>query len=259
MSIRSVKMFTTVFTTLLALSASALAYTTPTTFNQTSNPVFTPNTGDIVPAGKPYKITWGPTESGTVSIILLRGPATNILPLYPIVEKLPNTGSYTWTPKADLEPDTTHYGIQVIIDANGQYQYSTQFGVSNPNYEPPSSSSAAATTAAPTTTGSYEPEETTTSYETVYTTTKSVVTSFITLTTSSAPYEEPSTSSTYVAPTYTYVPPANNGTTYAPTGTSKPTVSSALPPVPSQTGAASSIKVASGLLMGVAGVAAMLL
>ncbi|KAK6358192.1 hypothetical protein TWF730_007544 [Orbilia blumenaviensis] len=257
-------MFTTVFTTVLALSASALAFTTPTTFNQTSNPVYTPNTGDIVPAGKPYKITWGPTESGTVSIVLLRGPATNILPLYPIVEQIPNTGSYTWTPKSDLEPDTTHYGIQVIIDANGQFQYSTQFGVSNPDYKPGSSSSSVvsssvpATTAAPSTTASYGSEETTTSYETVYTTTKSSITSFITVTSSSA-YEEPSSSSTYVAPTYTYVPPANNGTTYAPTGTSKPTISSALPPVPSQTGAASSVKVASGLLMGVAGVAAMLL
>ncbi|RVD85548.1 uncharacterized protein DFL_003868 [Arthrobotrys flagrans] len=256
-------MFTKVFTTLLAISASALAYTTPTTFNVTSNPVGTPNTANIVPVGTPFEITWQPTESGTVTILLLRGPSTNILPLYPIVEKIPNTGSYQWTPKADLEPDTTHYGIQIIIDANGQYQYSTQFGVANPNYEPPTSSA----TAVPTTAASYGSEETTTSYETVYTTTKSAVTSFITVTTSPIPYEEPSTStyeepsttSTYVAPTDTYVPPANNGTTYAPTGTSQPKISSTLPPVPSQTGAASSVKVASGLLMGVAGVAAMLL
>ncbi|KAK6348128.1 hypothetical protein TWF718_005942 [Orbilia javanica] len=256
-------MFTKVFTTLLALSASALAYTTPTTFNVTSNPIGNPTSTTIVEAGKPFKIEWKPTESGTVTILLLRGPSTNILPLYPIVEEIPNTGSYLWTPKTSLEPDTTHYGIQIIIDANGQYQYSTQFGVSNPDYSPASSSassSAAATTSAvPTTTASYGSEETTTSYETVYTTSKSSVTSFITVTTSSIPYEEPTTTSTPVAPTSVYVPPANNGTTYAPTGTSQPTISSALPPVPSQTGAASSVKVASGLLMGVAGVAAMLL
>ncbi|KAK6518105.1 hypothetical protein TWF506_005266 [Arthrobotrys conoides] len=255
-------MFTKVFTTLLAISASALALTTPTTFNETSNPIKTPGSTSIVPVGKPFAITWIPTESSsqTVSILLLRGPSTNILPLYPIVEKIPNTGSYTWTPKTDLEDDTTHYGIQIIIDSNGQYQYSTQFGVSNPNYKPPTSSSAVATTsAAPTTTG-YAPEETSTSYETVYTTTKSSVTSFITVTTSSIPYEEPSSTSTYVAPSVTYTPPASNGTaSYVPTGTSKPAISSSLPPVPSQTGAASSVKVASGLLMGVAGVAAMLL
>ncbi|KAF3163654.1 hypothetical protein TWF106_010552 [Orbilia oligospora] len=259
-------MFTKVFTTLLAISASALAYTTPTTFNDTSNPIKTPGSSSIVPVGQTFDITWDPTEAGTVTILLLRGPSSNILPLYPIVEQIPNSGSYKWTPKADLEPDSTHYGIQIIIDANGQYQYSTQFGVSNPNYKPPTSSSAvsssaaATTSAAPTTTDSYGPEETTTSYETVYTTTKSSVTSFITVTTSSVPYEEPSTTSTYVAPTVTYVPPSSNGTTsYVPTGTGKPTISSVLPPVPSQTGAASSVKVASGLLMGVAGVAAMLL
>ncbi|KAK6501465.1 hypothetical protein TWF481_009303 [Arthrobotrys musiformis] len=251
-------MFTAVFTTLLALSASALAYTTPTTYNQTSNPIGAP-LSVVIPAGKPFKIEWTPTESGTVSIILLRGPSENILPLYPIVEKIPNSGSYSWTPKTDLEPDTTHYGIQLIIDANGQYQYSNQFGISNPDYEEPATTtSAAATTSAVATTSSYGSEETTTSFETVYTTTKSSVTSFITVTTSSIPYEEPATTSTS-APSYTYVPPVSNTTSVAPSGTSQPTISSALPPVPSQTGAASSIKVASGLLMGVAGVAAMLL
>lgn len=236
--------FSTIFTCLLAISASALAATTPTTFNATSNPVFTPNSGDIVPVGKPYKITWDPTESGTVSIILLRGPSTNILPLYPIVERLKNTGSYTWTPKSDLENDKTHYGLQIIIDSNGQYQYSTQFGISNPGYKPPVKSSS-----------SYEP--TTTSYATVSHTTKSYLTSLITVTTPTPYYN-----TTSYAPTYTSVPyPPSYNTTVAPPETKStpaPTYSTNTPPAPSQTGAASSIKIASGLLIGVAGVAALL-
>jgi hypothetical protein len=71
--------------------------------------------------------------------------------MYAIVEKIENSGSYTWTPSTDLEDDTTHYGIEIIDDATGQYQYSTQFGISNPSYSSAASSSAAtyATSSAP--------------------------------------------------------------------------------------------------------------
>jgi hypothetical protein len=60
--------------------------------------------------------------------------------MYAIVEGIANSGSYSWTPSTDLEDDTTHYGIELIDDATGQYQYSTQFGISNPNYSSASSS-----------------------------------------------------------------------------------------------------------------------
>ncbi|KAF3937699.1 hypothetical protein ABW19_dt0202056 [Dactylella cylindrospora] len=243
--------FSTILTTLVAFSASALAYTTPTTFNETSNPVFTPNSGDIVPVGKPYKITWGPTEKGTVSIILLRGPSKNILPLYPIAEEIPNSGSYTWTPKTDLEDDTSEYGIQIIIDANGQYQYSTQFGISNPDYVPSSTSGTASATTS-------EAEPTTTSYATVSITSKSIMTSLITVTT---PAPVSNTTSLYT-PTYTPTTTSNYTATYTPPGSSETSSagesSSTSPAAPSQTGAATSVKVASGLLLGVAGVAALL-
>ena len=39
-----------------------------------------------------------------------------------------------WTPSTSLEPDVTHYGLQIIVDGTGQYQYSTQFGISNPSF-----------------------------------------------------------------------------------------------------------------------------
>jgi hypothetical protein len=61
--------------------------------------------------------------------------------LYPIIENLDNTGTYVWTPSTDLQPDTTGYGIQLICDDTGAYQYSAQFGISNPNYSNSSSSS----------------------------------------------------------------------------------------------------------------------
>ncbi|KAF2766833.1 hypothetical protein EJ03DRAFT_384405 [Teratosphaeria nubilosa] len=115
----------------------ANAYTQPVGANPLGNPIYTPNTGDIVPAGKEYNITWGPTTTGTVTLLLLKGPPTNAVPQYAIVESIDNTGSYLWTPSTDLEPTqgATGYGIQLIVDASGQYQYSTQFGISNSDYD----------------------------------------------------------------------------------------------------------------------------
>ena len=54
--------------------------------------------------------------------------------MYPLVEGYDNTGTFTWHVPTSLEPDTTHYGLQLIVESNGQYQYSTQFGVYNPSY-----------------------------------------------------------------------------------------------------------------------------
>lgn len=71
-----------------------------------------------------------PTSSGTITLLLLRGPSENVVPLKPIAEGIPNTGSYVWTPDSSLEPDVSRYGIQLIQDSDGAYQYSTQFGIS---------------------------------------------------------------------------------------------------------------------------------
>jgi hypothetical protein len=69
-------------------------------------------------------------KAGTVTILLLHGPSTNAVAQYPIAEKIPNTGSFTWTPSNDIDPESTHYGLQLIVDATGQYQYTPQFGIS---------------------------------------------------------------------------------------------------------------------------------
>jgi len=238
--------------TLLALSTSAFASTEPTEFDPSSNPTFTPALGQLVPVGKPFNITWDPTSKGTITIVLLKGPSTNVVPLYPIAEEIPNKGFYLWTPKTDLAPGKTGYGLQLIQDATGAYQYSVQFGISNPDYEP--SKSTSKTTS--------DDESTTSSYTTVRYTTQSSVTSFLTLTTSSKAEEE----TTSYAPTYapsTYAPPAP---TYANTTTTRiapsgaPPTSTTIPaPSASATGSASGLKVASGLLLGVAGVVAILL
>lgn len=129
-----------------ALISVAAAWTTPTGDEPTGNPFVSPGLNDIVPAGKPWTVKWHPTSKGTVSLILLRGPGKNIKPLYAIIEKAPNTGEYEWTPSLDLEDDVTRYGIQLIDDDTGAYQYTTQFGVSN---KKPSASGSASSSAVP--------------------------------------------------------------------------------------------------------------
>jgi len=96
------------------------------------NPVTRPLT-EVIPACKPFTITWTPTTANTLSIILRKGPSENNVPFGPpIVVGIPNSGSFVWTPSASLDatPGAGGYGIQLIDDITGQYQYSNQFGIS---------------------------------------------------------------------------------------------------------------------------------
>ncbi|KAI9786024.1 MAG: hypothetical protein M1816_008176 [Peltula sp. TS41687] len=143
--------------TLLSVSLATLtsAFTKPVGDTPSGNPIYKPNLGDIVPKGQPYTITWGPTSTGTITLLLLRGPSENVVPLKPIAEGIPNTGSYIWTPDSSLEPDTTHYGIQLIQDSNGAYQYSTQFGIGGDAAVTTSTSSVTSTSSAYSTSSVY--------------------------------------------------------------------------------------------------------
>jgi hypothetical protein len=131
---------------LAALAPLVSAYTTPTGDAPKGNPISQPGLNTIVPVGESFTITWEPTTPGTVSLVLLKGPAENLIPVYAIAEKIENSGSYTWDPKSTLEASegAKGYGIQLIDDKTGQYQYTTQFGISNDHKEAAAPSSYAA-------------------------------------------------------------------------------------------------------------------
>ncbi|KAF2996223.1 hypothetical protein E8E13_002661 [Curvularia kusanoi] len=116
-------------TLIAALTSIAAAQVHKPVGEPLGNPITRP-LNEVVPACKPFTITWQPTTTGAVSLLLLRGPSTNVVPIQTLAEGLPNSGSYQWTPASTLEADVTHYGLQLIDDATGQYQYSTQFGIS---------------------------------------------------------------------------------------------------------------------------------
>jgi hypothetical protein len=116
-------------TSVVALFAGLAAAQHAPVGEPNGNPITRPLT-EIVPACKEFTISWQPTTPNSVSLVLLRGPAENIKPLSTIVTGITNSGSFKWTPSSGLEADTTHYGLQIIDDVTGQFQYSNQFGIS---------------------------------------------------------------------------------------------------------------------------------
>lgn len=202
------------------------------------------------------KLTIQPTSDGTVSLVLLRGPSTNVVPMYAIAEAIPNTGSYTWTPAATLEDDVSHYGIQLIQDATGYYQYTDQFGVSNKAVASSSTPEAApASTAAPEETEVITPEYTTSAPAAAEPTYEAEPTE--------AEVEEESISySTHYAtltscdctetPTSYAVVPTGTGSQEAVNSTGYNVPSSTTPPTAEYTGAGSQLKVGGALVAVVA-------
>ncbi|CAI6334879.1 unnamed protein product [Periconia digitata] len=209
------------------------------------NPITRP-LNEIVPAGKAFEITWTPTTSNTVSLVLLKGPAINVIPQYAIVEGIPNSGKFSWTPDAALEATAgpNGYGIQIIDDVNGQFQYSTQFGIS---------SSGKVSSSAPVPSKSAAPAPSSSGY--------AVVPSGVptTIKTSAAPSSTPCTTTTAYVPagTGSVYPPSNGTIPAVPTGALPPKPSS---PVVGGNSTAPFIGAASGLQAGVglAGAAAAL-
>ncbi|KAF3050616.1 hypothetical protein E8E11_010419 [Didymella keratinophila] len=234
------------------------------------NPITRP-LNEVVPACKAFTITWQPTTTNTVSLLLLRGPSTNVVPIQTLAEGITNSGSFAWTPASSLEADSSRYGLQLIDDVTGQYQYSTQFGISKDDCAIVVSSSSVAPVASSTPAGypvassspaGYPVKSSSAGYP--------VASSSVVKSTPVAPYpttvKTVGTSSAYVASTGA---PVYNSTIIKPTGSLtvpsslRPSATGAAngtssAPLPESTGAAGSIK--AGLsLVGAAALAALML
>ncbi|KIW33639.1 uncharacterized protein PV07_00474 [Cladophialophora immunda] len=117
------------------LATLAQAYTAPGA--QTWGPLLTPDTSHAVTQGKDFTVTWDPedhpTDGVTVSLVLCHGPSTNCVPSdSAIASGIPAAQkSFDWQVPCDLAPGTentdTGYGMLIIVDGTGEFQYSTQF------------------------------------------------------------------------------------------------------------------------------------
>ncbi|KAF7125530.1 hypothetical protein CNMCM5793_001769 [Aspergillus hiratsukae] len=221
------------------LAALAMAATTPDYSQAPSgNAILKPGLNEQVPVGKPYTIEWDPTTTGPVSLILLRGPSTNVVPIETLADSIPNSGSFSWTPSTSLEPDTTHYGLMLVVQGTGQYQYSTQFGISNPDYTGSTSNSSSTATATATGTETSTMTETstasTTHTKTTTATTSSASASTTATTTETAPTTLVTATSASGVPTSTVVVTVPN-TTGAGSSVASGSASASSTPTPSTT------------------------
>jgi len=142
-------MFTKASLVALFASLAAAQRHAPVGDKPTGNSITRP-LNEVVPACKPFTITWQPSSPNTVSVLLLKGPSSNVVKFGPsLAEGIPNSGSLVWTPASTLDATSgpTGYGIQIIDDVTGFYQYSTQFGISKDGC-PVSSAAPAASSAA---------------------------------------------------------------------------------------------------------------
>ncbi|EFR03106.1 extracellular serine-threonine rich protein [Nannizzia gypsea CBS 118893] len=131
------------FTLVVAALAAVASAVTPPNYSQSpsGNPIFTPGSQELVPAGSPYTISWKPTTQRPVSVMLLHGCPKNCMPVATLAEGIPNTGSLPWTPSTSLVGDSA-YGLLIVVEGTGEYQYSTNFGIKNDQpHNPPKHSS----------------------------------------------------------------------------------------------------------------------
>ncbi|KAJ9604436.1 hypothetical protein H2200_011272 [Cladophialophora chaetospira] len=142
------------------LATFASAFTQPK--DQTWGPLLTPDTSSSVTQGKDFTVTWDPeshpTDGVTVSLVLCHGPGSNCqLSDTAIAEGIPAAQkSFDWKVPCTLTPGvqstSTGYGMLVIVDGTGEFQYSTQFSVLE--NDACSSSGSSSTTTASTPSGS---------------------------------------------------------------------------------------------------------
>ncbi|KAI5838392.1 Ser-Thr-rich glycosyl-phosphatidyl-inositol-anchored membrane family-domain-containing protein [Morchella snyderi] len=98
---------------------------------------FTHPLGGTIDGSEPLILKWTPTTTGTITIKLLKGPTTNILDIDIIATYIENSGSYTWNIPQSLQdsgsmPEGDKYGLKILDDATGTYEYSPPFDISVP-------------------------------------------------------------------------------------------------------------------------------
>ncbi|KAL1960805.1 hypothetical protein VTO42DRAFT_6635 [Malbranchea cinnamomea] len=99
----------------VAVSAFAALAAAQSTFNE--NPFNVPEGGYEFTAGEPTTLTWEPTTDGTVTIKLHYGDDITPESGMVLASNIPNSGSFTWAPPADLGVGE-EYTIEIIDDEN---------------------------------------------------------------------------------------------------------------------------------------------
>lgn len=128
-------------TSVLAFAATALAQAAD------FDPIFTPVSGENVPAGAPYTVTWkAPAKyaAGTIKIELIGGATQNTqVKLADVASGIKNSAEkYTWNVDAGLG-DKAVYGLIFRYESNPEvtFQYSQPFHIKASDKKPSGSGS----------------------------------------------------------------------------------------------------------------------
>jgi len=140
--------FTATVSGLLAMAASVLGQTAD------FDPIYTPRTNEVVPAGSSYTITWttpAKYADGAVSIRLIGGDSQNTLvPVMDIASGIRNSAeSYTWNVDASLGADKV-YGLTFTLeDQPSIMQYSNPFQIKGSNVKSTSTAASSVSSVTP--------------------------------------------------------------------------------------------------------------
>lgn len=131
-------------TTLLLSTILSLASAyTPVKDSPTWGALLTPDLTHPITRGEDFVITWDPNYGGTerpvdnvtVSLVLCRGNSNTCAPDKDAIKEGIPAGDkqFTWSVPCDLpvgeQLTDTGYGMLIIVDGTGEFQYSTQFSV----------------------------------------------------------------------------------------------------------------------------------
>ncbi|OBT71095.1 hypothetical protein VF21_09821 [Pseudogymnoascus sp. 05NY08] len=121
-----------------------------------ANP-FTNTDYTSISAGKAFTITWSPTTTGPVSLVLVKGDPAALTTVSTIASGLDNSGSFTWTPDSSIAKGS-NYALKIVDDADATVvNYTLQFPIDSAG----AVSSAAASVVASTTANDANTESTT--------------------------------------------------------------------------------------------------
>ncbi|GAB7342403.1 hypothetical protein MBLNU457_g0617t1 [Dothideomycetes sp. NU457] len=99
----------------------------------TANPFNIPSSGLAASAGSPLTLTWKPTTSGTVSLVLRSGSSNNLNAGTTIASNIQNSGSYTWQVPASVVRGSD-YAVEIVDDSNpSETNYTPYFVIDSSN------------------------------------------------------------------------------------------------------------------------------
>ncbi|OBT46241.1 hypothetical protein VE00_02384 [Pseudogymnoascus sp. WSF 3629] len=225
-----------------------------------ANP-FTNTDYTSISAGKAFTITWSPTTTGPVSLVLVKGDPAALTTVSTIASGLDNSGSFSWTPNSSIVKGS-NYALKIVDDADATVvNYTLQFPIDSAGTD----SSAAASVVASTTVNDAGTKSTPLD---IKTSTKSTVPDITTSTTDASPTnastaEDSTTLATVTTPNESssaFSAPDNSATT-KPSASSTQTSKSSTVSQSSSAGAAGATGAANVCagLMGFVGAAVILL